>query len=170
MLGSQINIPATESSALAVWGTQYQPPDNCSRRGRPWCDHCQKFGHTKDTCWKIHGKPADQKPYQFQGEKESCGSLVSTEEHQTPTDSNPFSKEQIEVRQRMFNQPQAKPNNSNVIVGTGSLAQKGNFPSALNIKKEKISPWIVDSRALDQMTGDASIINIGLVSEISPFE
>uniref|UniRef100_F6HQB1 Uncharacterized protein n=1 Tax=Vitis vinifera TaxID=29760 RepID=F6HQB1_VITVI len=22
----------------------------------PWCDHCQKRGHTKDTCWNIHRK------------------------------------------------------------------------------------------------------------------
>ena len=27
------------------------------RNGRPWCDHCQRVGHTKDTCWEIHGKP-----------------------------------------------------------------------------------------------------------------
>ncbi|XP_028791520.1 uncharacterized protein LOC114747369 [Neltuma alba] len=26
------------------------------------CDHCNKNGHTRDTCWKIHGKPANWKP------------------------------------------------------------------------------------------------------------
>ncbi|PWN33506.1 uncharacterized protein FA14DRAFT_62869 [Meira miltonrushii] len=24
---------------------------------RPWCDHCNKPGHRKDKCWKLHGKP-----------------------------------------------------------------------------------------------------------------
>nr|DAD41271.1 TPA_asm: hypothetical protein HUJ06_015594 [Nelumbo nucifera] len=30
--------------------------------GRPWCEHCHRPGHTKETCWKLHGKPADWKP------------------------------------------------------------------------------------------------------------
>ena len=26
---------------------------------RTYCEHCKKLGHTKDTCWTLHGKPAD---------------------------------------------------------------------------------------------------------------
>ena len=29
---------------------------------RTYCEHCKKLGHTKDTCWTLHGKPADRKP------------------------------------------------------------------------------------------------------------
>ena len=29
---------------------------------RTYCEHCKKLGHTKDTCWALHGKPADWKP------------------------------------------------------------------------------------------------------------
>ena len=29
---------------------------------RTYCEHCKKLGHTKDTCWILHGKPADWKP------------------------------------------------------------------------------------------------------------
>ncbi|GAA0162849.1 hypothetical protein LIER_18854 [Lithospermum erythrorhizon] len=29
------------------------------RSERPWCDHCQKPGHTKAGYWEIHGKPAN---------------------------------------------------------------------------------------------------------------
>ena len=36
--------------------------DSRQRKGRPWCDHCHKTGHTKDTCWKLHGKPTNWKP------------------------------------------------------------------------------------------------------------
>ncbi|RVX16235.1 Retrovirus-related Pol polyprotein from transposon TNT 1-94 [Vitis vinifera] len=32
------------------------------KRDRPWCDYCKKPGHYKETCWKLHGKPADWKP------------------------------------------------------------------------------------------------------------
>lgn len=45
------------------------------------------------------------------------------------------------------------------MIRTGSLAQKGNFLSALNVKREKPSSWIVDSGASDHMTGDAKIFN-----------
>ena len=24
---------------------------------KPWCDYCKRAWHTKETCWKIHGKP-----------------------------------------------------------------------------------------------------------------
>jgi hypothetical protein len=29
---------------------------------KPWCEHCKKPWHTKETCWKLHGKPANWKP------------------------------------------------------------------------------------------------------------
>nr|KYP62484.1 hypothetical protein KK1_017020 [Cajanus cajan] len=32
------------------------------KEAKTWCDHCQKPYHTKETCWLIHGKPADWKP------------------------------------------------------------------------------------------------------------
>ena len=35
-----------------------------TQKGRPWCEHCRKTGHSKDTCWEIHGKPTDWKPKQ----------------------------------------------------------------------------------------------------------
>ncbi|XP_035549022.1 uncharacterized protein LOC118349258 [Juglans regia] len=38
--------PEIESSALV---------------SKPWCHHCKKPWHTKETCWKIHGKPQNFK-------------------------------------------------------------------------------------------------------------
>ena len=29
---------------------------------RTYCEHCKKLGHTKDTCWALHGKPPYWKP------------------------------------------------------------------------------------------------------------
>ena len=29
---------------------------------RTYCEHCKKLGHTKDTCWILHGKVVDWKP------------------------------------------------------------------------------------------------------------
>lgn len=30
-----------------------------TKKGQAWCDRYQKPYHTRDTCWKLHGKPAN---------------------------------------------------------------------------------------------------------------
>ena len=49
--------PKPEGIGLGIKGPKPQS-------GRPWCEHCRKPGHTKDTCWEIHGKPPNWKPCQ----------------------------------------------------------------------------------------------------------
>ena len=44
-------------------------------------------------------------------------------------------------------------------VGTATVAQKGNLPTALNVRKHSIQSWIVDSGASDHMTGDLSVFH-----------
>ena len=46
----------TASSALTTTKREDNPRD------KQWCKHCNKSYHTKDTCWKLHGKPANWKP------------------------------------------------------------------------------------------------------------
>ena len=62
MLGTQTSSKNLENLALATRGTQSNNNNNQTKRNRPWCDHCRKSGHTKETCWHIHDKPADWKP------------------------------------------------------------------------------------------------------------
>ena len=71
-----------------------------------------------------------------------------------------FSKEQIEFMQKFFNsnQPHHGTLSFSTNVGTSSLAQKGNFLSALKTRKEQVKPWLVDSGASIHMTGDSSIL------------
>ena len=45
-----------ESSALV---SKIEPDGE--RRKKPWYEHCKKPWHTKDTCWKLHGKPLNFK-------------------------------------------------------------------------------------------------------------
>ena len=94
MLGSLVktepnsNVTTADSSALVVKGPQHNSFENRPRRGRPWCDHCRKPGHTRETCWKLHGKPVDWKPTRSLYDKESRGNLVTGNE-----ESRLFSKE-----------------------------------------------------------------------------
>ncbi|KAI9162379.1 hypothetical protein LWI28_026726 [Acer negundo] len=143
---------AIDGSALAVRGTQNNFNDGRPRRGRPWCDHCRRPGHTKETCWKIHGKSADWKPTRPTYDRESRGNMVLGNEGASSVESSPFNREQMELLQKLFTQ-----SSSQVVIGTGSLAQKGNFLKALNVKREQYNPWIIDSGASDHMTGDAKI-------------
>ncbi|KAL5741619.1 hypothetical protein ACOSP7_028351 [Xanthoceras sorbifolium] len=157
MMGSHVKTkstnPTIEISALAARPNLYNFNDHQQRKGRPWCDHCRRLGHTKETCWKIHRKLANWKPNQANNDRESRSNMVSGTADSTK--SNTFSKEHMDMLQRLFNMSPASPTTS--VVGTDSLAQKGNFLQALNMKKEKSSSWIVDSGASDHMTGDISV-------------
>ncbi|KAF7821093.1 Retrovirus-related Pol polyprotein from transposon TNT 1-94 [Senna tora] len=80
-----------EHSALTTRG----PVQQLQRQGVPttkYCDNCHKKGHTKDTCWEIHGKPPNWKPR----------SRSSAAHHVETTDYQPFSQNQIEFVQKLF--------------------------------------------------------------------
>ncbi|RVW57690.1 Retrovirus-related Pol polyprotein from transposon TNT 1-94 [Vitis vinifera] len=161
MMGSHQQLNMAESSALK---TQFAPFDNRQKikGGRPWCDHCRKPGHSRETCWKIHGKPVDWKPCQPL-EKEGRGNHVATDEQSPQPEASPFNKEQMEMLQKLLSpllsvQSQTG-SSSNQVIGSGTLAHKGNFLSAFTVGKKRKKPWIVDSGASDHMTGDATIFD-----------
>ncbi|RVX13979.1 Retrovirus-related Pol polyprotein from transposon TNT 1-94 [Vitis vinifera] len=134
MMGSHQQLNMVESSALK---TQFAPFDNHQKikGGRPWCDHCRKPGHSRETCWKIHGKPVDWKPRQPL-EKEGRGNHVATDEQSPQPEASPFNKEQMEMLQKLLS------------------------PFfAFTAGKKRKKPWIVDSGASDHMTGDATIFD-----------
>ncbi|RVW78478.1 Retrovirus-related Pol polyprotein from transposon TNT 1-94 [Vitis vinifera] len=161
MMGSHQQLNMAESSALK---TQFTLFDNRQKikGGRPWCDHCRKSGHSRETCWKIHGKPVDWKPRQPL-EKEGRGNHVVTDEQSPQPEASPFNKEQMEMLQKLLSpllsvQSQTG-SSSNQVIGSGTLAHKGNFLSAFTAGKKRKKPWIVDSGASDHMTGDATIFD-----------
>ncbi|WKA11938.1 hypothetical protein VitviT2T_029385 [Vitis vinifera] len=161
MMGSHQQLNMAESSAL---NTQFAPFENRQKikGGRPWCDHCRKPGHSRETCWKIHGKPVDWKPRQPL-EKEGRGNHVATDEQSPQPEASPFNKEQMEMLQKLLSpllsvQSQTG-SSSNQVISSGTLAHKGNFLSAFTAGKKRKKPWIVDSGASDHMTGDATIFD-----------
>ncbi|RVW57066.1 Retrovirus-related Pol polyprotein from transposon TNT 1-94 [Vitis vinifera] len=122
----------------------------------------EKVGTLRETCWKIHGKPVDWKPRQPL-EKEGRGNHVATDEQSPQPEASPFNKEQMEMLQKLLSpllsvQSQTG-SSSNQVIGSGTLAHKGNFLSAFTTGKKRKKPWIVDSGASDHMTGDVTIFD-----------
>ncbi|XP_044478606.1 uncharacterized protein LOC123205654 isoform X2 [Mangifera indica] len=62
MLGKKNPGSPIENFALAV-GVNASRNTNKKSNDKPrvWCDYCNKPRHTRETCWKLHGKPANWK-------------------------------------------------------------------------------------------------------------
>ncbi|XP_061359350.1 uncharacterized protein LOC133303456 [Gastrolobium bilobum] len=70
------------------------------RNGKLWCDHCNRTGHIRDTCWKIHGKPADWKPRQNRDFNHVAA--VVEDVPQAKSEGHTFTREQVIAIQRML--------------------------------------------------------------------
>ncbi|XP_057982358.1 uncharacterized protein LOC131167576 [Malania oleifera] len=109
-----------DASALALKGPG--GPSQRPQRGKIWCEHCRKKGHSKNTCWEIHGKPADWRPRQYhknRGYQANTGGSTKRpqgENNDTPSGSV-FSLEQLDQLYKMFSSMQTSGQSS-----SGSLA------------------------------------------------
>ncbi|RVW87783.1 Retrovirus-related Pol polyprotein from transposon TNT 1-94 [Vitis vinifera] len=131
MLGTQNSSKNLENSALVARGTQSNNNNHQTKKNRPWCDHSNREGR---------------------------GYTAAAEEDTSGTSSNPgpFSKEQLEALQKMFQQTLQS---TGTTIGTASVAQKGIFSHALNVRQENHTTWIVDSGASDHMTGNLMVFH-----------
>ena len=121
---------------------------------RTYCEHCKKLGHTKDTCWALHGKPANWKPKQPKAHSHQAS--TETQADKTPTEicqstsSLGFNSDQLVKLYELFSNFQASSQSSTTL-SSGSLAKKGTFFTALSTMPQT-TPWIIDSGASDHMT------------------
>ena len=120
----------------------------------PWCDHCQKRGHTKDTCWNIHRKlptgrnlRPNHNSKAYHGESKNLYNQITT---------SPFTKEQLEVFQHLFN-PQTV---STSVLGSPNvdpspscfLAQSCITQYPFSALANSYKQWIIDFGATYHMT------------------
>ncbi|XP_026406166.1 uncharacterized protein LOC113301602 isoform X2 [Papaver somniferum] len=53
-------VPTIESAALNTskhFASSSRPPASQNKRQRPHCDYCNRHGHVRDKCYKMHGFP-----------------------------------------------------------------------------------------------------------------
>ncbi|KAH9650093.1 protein kinase domain-containing protein [Citrus sinensis] len=143
MLGKKNSIVSVEKSALVTADanatrsiTQQQ------QKSRVWCDYCNKPRHTREACWKLHGKPANWKNSKHS--RASANEVENLEKN--------LSKEQIDhlIKLLTSNPPPSTPR--------GSLAQTGSIINAL-FSHSTTAPWIIDSGASDHMTSISSLFD-----------
>ena len=53
---SVLSTPATDSTTFSARSSTHDSEKN-DGKPIPICEHCKKQWHTKDQCWKLHGRP-----------------------------------------------------------------------------------------------------------------
>lgn len=140
MLGKKEPVPASiETSALvsqentALKAAARKPED----KKKVWCDYCHRPRHTRETCWKLNGKPENWKARERSFPNANSAEQVS------------LTKEQIDQLLKLVNHS-STPNCS--LVHTGNLST-----SFLSLTDH--TPWIIDSGASDHMTSMSSLFH-----------
>lgn len=123
-------VSLDNSSANAARNSSDQKP----RKGRPYCDHCRRPGHSCETCWQLH---PELKQSRNPGNQEAFAKVAS---------GSPFNKEQLEALQQLISQASLKPSST----ASSNVAHQG---TALHVLADDTT-WIVDSGASDHMTGN----------------
>lgn len=137
-------IPPVDSSAMAS-----RSSDNGNRKGL-WCEHCQRQYHTKATCWKIHGKPADWVPKSSSWANWKTAPTSAKQAADSSSDV-PFSKAHLDHLSKLLSN--APPVSSSLMV------QKGIASSYHADLPNQGEPWIIDSDASDHMTGNRNFFS-----------
>ncbi|XP_073126194.1 uncharacterized protein [Henckelia pumila] len=140
MLGKKVSTGAINMETSALVTCEANASQKRNEKPSVYYDVCEKPYHTRETCWKIHGKPANWKSKQkgrFNRNPTAHEELV-----------HPFNKEQVDYLLKLL-----KSNSTSSGSPNTSLAQTGDFFKAYTCRSNSLDfPWITDSGASDHMT------------------
>ena len=138
-----------EGTAYVSKGTNWKT--QTSNRENLFCTHCKKQGHTKEKCWKLHGKPQ-----QFSKAHLAQGGAV-TEQGGAITQQASAGLPSAQDFQKIMQELQRLNSiiTSNQVIGSTSVANSGKTILLKNLSLVTTNPtkaWILDSGATDHMT------------------
>jgi len=166
--GIMLENPTMENSAMVASGSAMLVDPkrgglaNMERKGEGiWYTFCNKPRHTRDKCWKLHGKPLSRdwgsqsrdKEWGKKGDATRKGGqahigAATSEEHKGGM--SPLNQDEVEQMGSFLNKLDKSP-------GSCSLAHSGMFGKfssfGLNVSDKNYNPyWILDFGATDHMT------------------
>ncbi|KAG6508688.1 hypothetical protein ZIOFF_034068 [Zingiber officinale] len=153
MLGKKGPTTIIKGSALTSTGSNIRKDTANLRKPKEksvlWCNFCNKPRHTRETCWKIHGKPKN-----FKGKSGEKNGRIFPTVNEAMTIANTITKEHLEQLLALLT---SNPSSSTPNV---SMAHTGNeiivFPCGFGIS----APWIIDSGASDHMTNSLKLLKL----------
>ena len=164
-----MNETSTEGAAMFSGKTSKHGNSNLaniklSLKGKEerWCSHCKKSGHTKDTCFKLHGKEkALNRLAELKGQpsrKAYQASLDSENLDKTPSSSS--TKEGMPTLHAEIERLKTLESISKPPSGTCSLTMTGkNSNSSFNVSRTLcMDSWVLDSGATNHMTPHSSLL------------
>ncbi|KAA0059194.1 UBN2_3 domain-containing protein [Cucumis melo var. makuwa] len=128
-----LTTPTIDSAAFSARSSNHDSDKN-NGKSIPVCEHCKKQWHTKDQCWKLHGRPLGGKKRSSNEKQNSWRAYIS--------ETTPASTSQS-----------IDPTASQTKTPTlGVIAQSGMPQSLRLISVDGKNPWILDSGATDHLT------------------
>lgn len=64
-----------------------QATKKSDEKAKVWCDYCKKPRHTRETCWKLHGKPQHLENDDYSFSWENNQGLQSSQDSQPTSNS-----------------------------------------------------------------------------------
>ncbi|XP_058188017.1 uncharacterized protein LOC131304703 [Rhododendron vialii] len=178
--GAMLQAPTSDRSALvAIPQGQFGSGSGKSQSGTTsgiidrmslQFDYCHNTGHTKDFCWKLHGRPSRGRgsgrggrgrgPRRSQAQAHVSEFATLSDSGfstgvQSPSDSvGGFSQREMQALRRLM----AQADSSSTIAPTSTVAPTASYFAHSGIPASAFTassgiPWIIDSGASDHMTG-----------------
>ncbi|KAG8649661.1 hypothetical protein MANES_08G119311v8 [Manihot esculenta] len=137
-----LHTAPVEKAGLTTSLSTPQPPT--SEKDHLHCDYCGKPRHTKETCWKLHGRPTRGRGGKRGTSRNQAKLAETVEEPFKETTTTEFlSPNELQSLKRLL----SHIDTSSFSGATSNFVKSGNASSFNNV------PWIIDSGANRHMTG-----------------